>query len=655
MRTSKRNRTHLMAVLTPALAALLSACGGGGGGGNPPPAPPPPPVTFTVGGNVTGLTGTGLVLRNNGGNDLAVNANGAFTFSAPLTAGSAYEVTVLAQPLNQTCVFGRSSGTVTANVTDVGIFCITNEYSIGGTISGLVGRGLVLQLNGANDFALGGYAMSFYFPRTLVNGDAYAITVLTQPVNPSQTCTVANGSGTVALSHVSSVVLNCITHTHSISGAVNGLLGTGLVLRNNGGDPLPINSNGAFSFPAPVASSAAYNVLASVHPLAPAQECSPTRGSGVVVDAPITNVSIDCHVMGKFLFATSNSLPGTITGAAIDQSTGVLAAIPGVPVTTGAGANGPTITPDGRKLYVANHDALTISGYRVDPATGALTAVPNSPFAAGRPVDPPTVDPSGRFLYTTDQANPRVLGFSIDGTTGALTSIAGSPFATTATTISVRVEPTGRFAYVVTRVVPTDALSLATFAIDAGTGALTPIGSPLPVGTSMPPGGRIAVSADGSSLFVSLGPPDVIHGFTLNTTTGAPTAMPGSPFANAGFPRVFPHPKLSVIYVAATDSIRGYAVGATLTGLPGSPYVASISGLPPPSIVFDPGARFLYAAILGSTNRVTPFAIKDDGSLEQVANGTVVLPFRRALSSPIRAAVSCSLRTTRQERFSRSR
>src|SRR5260370_36972117 len=44
-------------------------CGGGGGTG-----------PFTIGGTVTGLTGTGLILQDNGGDDLTLSANGAFAF-----------------------------------------------------------------------------------------------------------------------------------------------------------------------------------------------------------------------------------------------------------------------------------------------------------------------------------------------------------------------------------------------------------------------------------------------------------------------------------------------------------------------------------------------------------------------------------------------
>jgi hypothetical protein len=70
-----------------------------------------------------------LVLRNNGGDDLAVSAIGFFTFATPLASGAAYSVTVLSQPANpaQTCVVTNGSGTMSgATVTNVAITCVTN-------------------------------------------------------------------------------------------------------------------------------------------------------------------------------------------------------------------------------------------------------------------------------------------------------------------------------------------------------------------------------------------------------------------------------------------------------------------------------------------------------------------------------------------------
>jgi hypothetical protein len=111
----------LRAATLAALSAGMVACGGGGGGGD---GGDPPPATFSIGGNVTGLAGAGLVLRNNGANDLAVNAAGAFTFAARVNAGAAYAVTVATQPAGQTCSVANGSGTASAQVSNVNVSCV---------------------------------------------------------------------------------------------------------------------------------------------------------------------------------------------------------------------------------------------------------------------------------------------------------------------------------------------------------------------------------------------------------------------------------------------------------------------------------------------------------------------------------------------------
>jgi len=88
-----------------------------------------PPPTYAIGGTVSGLAGTGLVLQQTGGDNLAVNADGAFTFATPLNRGAHYTVTVLAQPSNpaQTCTVANGDGTVgAANVDSVTVTCTTN-------------------------------------------------------------------------------------------------------------------------------------------------------------------------------------------------------------------------------------------------------------------------------------------------------------------------------------------------------------------------------------------------------------------------------------------------------------------------------------------------------------------------------------------------
>ncbi len=94
---------------------------------------PPPPLSFTIGGTVTGLVGTGLVLQNLGTNDLSPG-NGAFAFTIPFPNGIPYNVTVAAQPTNpaQVCTVANGSGTVgDANITNVTVTCDTPDATPG--------------------------------------------------------------------------------------------------------------------------------------------------------------------------------------------------------------------------------------------------------------------------------------------------------------------------------------------------------------------------------------------------------------------------------------------------------------------------------------------------------------------------------------------
>ncbi len=94
-----------------------------------------------------------------------------------------------------------SSGSSSTDSTDPSI----SVYTIGGTVSGLVGDGLVLQNNGNDDLAVGG--VSFIFSSALPNGSDYEVTVLTQPTG--QYCDVSNGIGTISGADVTDVTVIC--------------------------------------------------------------------------------------------------------------------------------------------------------------------------------------------------------------------------------------------------------------------------------------------------------------------------------------------------------------------------------------------------------------------------------------------------------------
>lgn len=207
----------LRAIRVPATCLVifaLSACGGSGGGSAPPPdQTPTPAATYTIGGNVSGLTGS-VVLQNNGGDNLSVSTAGAFTFSTALASGAAYSVTVLTQPPGQTCAVTSGSGTVSlANVTSVVVTCTdVSGFTLGGTVSGLeAGKTVVLFAPSAGGGASlsvtsnGAFTMPVGFPDQV----EYELWIMTQPVD--QLCKVANGEGDINGANVTDIAVTCIS------------------------------------------------------------------------------------------------------------------------------------------------------------------------------------------------------------------------------------------------------------------------------------------------------------------------------------------------------------------------------------------------------------------------------------------------------------
>ncbi len=260
---------------------------------------------YTVGGATSGLSGTGLVLKLNGANDLPIGANGAFTFPGGLTSGSNYAVTVGTQPSGQACTLANANGSIgTANVTNVAVTCTSLTYTVGGTVGGLAGTGLTLKLNGANDLPIGANG-AFTFPSGLSSGSNYAVTVGTQP--SGQACTLANASGSIGTANVTNVAVTCTSLTYTVGGTVGGLAGTGLTLKLNGTNDLPIAADGAFTFPGGLSSGSNYAVTVGTQPSG--QSCAVANASGSIGTANVTNVAVTCTSL-------TYTVGGTVGGVA---------------------------------------------------------------------------------------------------------------------------------------------------------------------------------------------------------------------------------------------------------------------------------------------------------------------------------------------------
>ncbi len=307
---------------------------------------------YSVGGTVSGLGGNRLILQNNAGDDVSLNANGQFAFPTLLADGAAYAVTVKQDPIDkwQTCTVsaaaggdagapgdggaGAGSGTIRmANVTNIAVVCKTNTYPINVKVAGLKGAGLVVQNNAGDDLPIAADG-TFPFTMPVESGSPYVLTVKTQPAGPTQTCTFGAGGGDVAGAAVT-VDLTCTTNTYTIGGTLTGLQGNGLVLQNNVGDDLVLNpaQNGAFSFVTKVPSGGNYAVTVKTQPHRVAGEtCAVTLGSGPVVSADITTVKVAC-VTSKTVFVTSTLYDGNMGGlAGADakcQERAVAAGLPG--------------------------------------------------------------------------------------------------------------------------------------------------------------------------------------------------------------------------------------------------------------------------------------------------------------------------------------
>ncbi|MBX3188584.1 MAG: hypothetical protein KF819_16325 [Labilithrix sp.] len=189
---------------------------------------------FVLSGEVTGLEGSGLVLRN--GSDrvrlsaVAGSATIPFTFPVRVPAGTSYGVVVETNPSapSQECTVSAGEGKANADVTSVRVTCTTGAtsatgpFKIGGSIRGLIGT-LTLQNNDAETLDVtappSGAPLTFAFPTALETGRSYAVTVVPKAGGP--TCAVTGGgTGTVGNADVNDVVVSCSgSQTFNATGA----------------------------------------------------------------------------------------------------------------------------------------------------------------------------------------------------------------------------------------------------------------------------------------------------------------------------------------------------------------------------------------------------------------------------------------------------
>lgn len=183
----------------------------------------------------------------------------------------------------------------------------SQSYVVGGVVTGLSGT-LTLQNNLSDELVITNNGV-FVFATKVSNTTAYSVTVKTPPAG--QTCDVSNSTGQVNDADVTNLHVSCSTITHTVGGTVSGLTGGTLILQNNGGSNLAVNSNGSFVFQSPLAPGVSYSVAVLTQPNN--QICGVLNGSGTVGASNVTNISVSCITLYK-IFVTAQTVNGNVGG-----------------------------------------------------------------------------------------------------------------------------------------------------------------------------------------------------------------------------------------------------------------------------------------------------------------------------------------------------
>jgi 6-phosphogluconolactonase len=466
------------------LALLMVGCGGGGS-----------LATYSIGGTVSGIdAGQSAILRDNGGDDLTVSANGAFAFVTRIASGGVYAVTVTA-PEGKTCTVTGGSGTVSATVTNVAVACVGNaSSSIGGTA----------------------FVGDFFF---VANSAADSISEFSTDATSGALLSVGQP---VAADRGPTAIASTIADTYFVNRY--------LYVSNS-------RSSDVSAFVVDAGSGA----LTAV-PGSPFAAGTSPRAIAVFADTVCSSRGFPCHIPEALYVANSGS--DTVSAYQIDQSTGVLTPLASYATGTGPSAMavggyvGPS-APGNPFLYIANTGGSNdISAFLIDGLSGSLTPVAGSPFPSNGNVSSLAFglgDTSGGtqgikgLLYAANASGgtASIMGFSIhldmgDANAGALTALPGFPYDLPSCSYIVA-DQTGAYLYA------TAGTNVFSFIIDQQTGALSPLpGSPVAVGTTAD---SVSIDPTNRFLYVTSRSAGKVTGFNLDAATGELTIMPGSPFA----------------------------------------------------------------------------------------------------------------------------
>jgi 6-phosphogluconolactonase len=423
---------------------------------------------------------------------------------------------------------------------------------------------------------------------------------------------------------------NPAPQTYGIGGAVSGLAsGESVILVNNGADTLTVNGNNAFTFATKVDQNGSYAVTVTTQPNG--QSCAVTSGSGSGVMANVTTVAVACTNRPQYAYVVNNG-DNTVSQYAIDAS-GTLSTLSVATVATGNSPQSITIDPSRNYAYVTNLTDNTISQYVIQ---GDGNLAPNTPatVATGRGPWAVTISPSGAWAYVANSADNTISQFSINAS-GALVAVAIAPVATGSEPWNITLSPNGKYVYVANHGnSPPGGMTISQYAVDAATGALSPL-NPATLPTAFPYPGGITVDPTSSYAYLSNINGKTVSEFgigadgTLSSLNPASVATGTEPVFLAFDPtgKYAYEANYTVDLSSAQGTVSQYALGTggQLTPL-ATPTV--LAGTGPGWIAFDPFGKYAYVVNLGNgtlPGTVSEYAIDTGGGLTLIGTATAGL------------------------------
>jgi DNA-binding beta-propeller fold protein YncE len=205
--------------------------------------------------------------------------------------------------------------------------------------------------------------------------------------------------------------------------------------------------------------------------------------------------------------------------------------------------------------------------------TGAITEVSGSPFSetSGNSPQSAWIDPSGKFVYVVDATDgPGTISVFSLSAAGALTEITGSPYPAGGFSYAITGTADGKYVYVNNR----DLNQISAFSINSTTGALTALSTPaFSAGACW-----LSTDVTGGVMF-STDCSGNVYSFTINAD-GSLTTATGSPFADSSetWP-VMGDPSGKFVYTGDDESpgkvfAYTYTSAGVLTAISGSPFAA---------------------------------------------------------------------------------